>query len=50
MASKSKTGKNGKVGKPRVSAEQKKIRRQQVMMAAFGIILVLAMILSLVIR
>ena len=42
------TAKKSGAGKPRISAEQKKLRRQQVGMAVFGIILVLAMILSLV--
>jgi hypothetical protein len=37
-------------GKPRASAQQRKMRRQQVGMAIFAMILVIAMILSLVIR
>ncbi len=37
-------------GKPRVSAQQRKMRRQQVGMAIFAMILVIAMVLSLVIR
>jgi hypothetical protein len=37
-------------GKPRVSAQQKKMRRQQVGMAIFALVLVIAMILSLVVR
>ena len=36
--------------KPRVSAQQKKMRRQQVGMAIFALILVVAMMLSLIIR
>jgi hypothetical protein len=41
--------KNG-AGKPHVSATQRKIRRQQVGMAIFALIVVVAMMLSLVIR
>lgn len=50
MASSKKTTTKNGAGKPRVSAAQKKLRRQQVGMAIFGVILVVAMILSLVIR
>jgi len=58
MASKSKTGnksgadtaKKSSGTKPRVSAQQRKMRRQQVGMAIFGMVLVVAMILSLVVR
>jgi hypothetical protein len=41
--------KNG-AGKPRVSATQRKLRGQQVGMAIFALIVVIAMILSLFIR
>jgi hypothetical protein len=37
-------------GRPRMSSQQKKIRRQQIFMAVVGIVLVLTMILALVIR
>lgn len=50
MASSSKSNKTNGAGKPRISATQRKIRRQQVGMAIFAMILVVAMILSLVIR
>jgi hypothetical protein len=50
MSSSSKSSKNSGTEKPRVSATQKKIRRQQWGMAIFAIILVVAMMLSLVIR
>ena len=59
MASKSNSIKKGGSGtsqktgaavKPRVSAQQKKMRRQQVGMAIFALVLVVAMILSLVVR
>ena len=36
--------------KPRISSQQKKMRRQQVFMAVVGIILVLTMVLALVVR
>lgn len=39
---------NGKAVKPRGSAYQRKMRRQQVGMALVGIILVFAMVLALV--
>jgi hypothetical protein len=41
---------SGAGNKPRISAQQRKMRRQQVGMAIFALILVVAMILSLVIR
>jgi hypothetical protein len=50
MASKSKPTNKGGVVKPRVSAQQRKMRAQQIGMAIFGLILVFAMILSLVVR
>ena len=58
MASKSSSIKKSSTGtaqklnlaKPRVSAQQKKMRRQQVGMAIFALVLVIAMILSLVVR
>jgi hypothetical protein len=50
MASKSNPVKKNSVEKPRVSAQQKKMRRQQVGMAIFALILVIAMVLSLVVR
>lgn len=58
MASKSNSIKKGGSGttqktgsvKPRMSAQQKKMRRQQVGMAIFALVLVVAMILSLVVR
>ena len=40
----------GNPTKPRVSAQQKKMRAQQVGMGIFAMILVVAMILSLVVR
>jgi hypothetical protein len=49
MASESKKKKNG-AEKPRVSANQKKMRAQQVGMAIFAIIVIIAMILSLTFR
>ena len=36
--------------KPRVSAEQKKLRRQQAIMSIFGLMLVIAMVVSLFAR
>lgn len=48
-----KTKKNtakGKAEKPRVSAAQRKIRRQQVTMGTIGVILILAMVLALTIK
>jgi hypothetical protein len=42
--------KSNGAGKPRVSAQQKKMRAQQVGMGIFAMILVVAMILSLVVR
>jgi hypothetical protein len=50
MASASKKSKKGAAEKPRISATQRKIRLQQVGMAIFAMILVIAMILSLVVR
>ena len=50
MASVSKKNKKNSADKPRVSATQRKMRRQQVGMAIFAMILVIAMILSLVVR
>ena len=47
MASKEK---NIREAKPRLSSQQKAMRRQQIFMAVVGIILVLTMILALVIR
>ncbi|KAF0111336.1 MAG: Uncharacterized protein FD147_943 [Chloroflexi bacterium] len=40
--------KNGRENKPRVSAQQKKLRRQQVFMAVVGSVIILAMVLALV--
>lgn len=48
MQKKNQSNSNGKAGKPRISAYQRKIRRQQIGMAVVGIILVLAMVLALV--
>ena len=39
----------GKAEKPRVTAAQRKIRRQQVIMGIIGIILIVAMVLALTI-
>jgi hypothetical protein len=39
---------NGGAKKPRISAQQKKIRLQQIIMAVIGIVVILAMILALV--
>jgi hypothetical protein len=39
-----------RANKPRVSAQQKKFRRQQVFMAVVGIVLILAMVMALVIN
>lgn len=39
---------NGGPKKPRVSAQQKKIRLQQIVMAVIGIVVILAMVLALV--
>jgi hypothetical protein len=50
MASSVKTSKKGGAVKPRPSATQRKIRRQQIGMAIFAVILVIAMILSLAFR
>lgn len=51
MASKNGSGKkSGNDNKPRVSAQQKKMRAQQVGMGVFAIILIVAMIISLFIR
>jgi hypothetical protein len=50
MASASKKSKKSGADKPRISATQRKLRRQQVGMAIFAMILVIAMILSLVVR
>lgn len=36
--------------RPRVSAEQKKLRRQQAIMSIFGLMLVIAMVVSLFAR
>jgi len=49
MASKSKPANKGGATKPRVSAQQRKMKAQQIGMAVFGLILVIAMILSLVV-
>lgn len=49
-AIKSNTVNKGGSEKPRISAQEKKIRAQQIGMGIFGLILVLAMILSLVVR
>lgn len=48
MQKKVQTKSNGKAAKPRVSAFQRKIRRQQIGMAVVGIILVVVMMLALV--
>lgn len=40
----------GKPGKARLSADQKKIRRQQMGMAIVGVILIIAMVMALFIR
>ncbi|MHC1740253.1 MAG: hypothetical protein AB9897_03995 [Anaerolineaceae bacterium] len=52
MASKSNSANNNRAEKPKpyVSAQQRKMRGQQIGMAIFAIILIMAMILSLVIR
>lgn len=50
MASSGKANKKSGTGKPRISASQKKIHRQQLGMAIFAVIIVIAMILSMVIR
>ena len=50
MASKKSSSKTVGVEKPRFSGQQKKLRLQQVFMAIFGIILVVAMIAAAVIR
>jgi hypothetical protein len=49
MASKKAT-ENSRENKPRVSSQQKKLRRQQVFMAVVGIVLVLSMMLALVMK
>lgn len=50
MASKQSSANKNGAAKPRVSAQQRKMRTQQVGMAVFAMVLVLAMILSLFIR
>lgn len=40
--------KNDGTKKPRISAQQKKIRLQQIVMATIGIVVILAMVLALV--
>lgn len=42
------TKKNDGTKKPRTSAQQKKIRLQQIVMAVIGIVVILAMVLALV--
>jgi hypothetical protein len=48
--SRAESNNKGNPTKPRVSAQQKKMRAQQVGMGIFAMILVVAMILSLVVR
>jgi hypothetical protein len=50
MASKNSSDNKGGAAKPRVSAQQKKLRLQQVVMAVLGTILVVAMIAAAFIR
>ena len=45
-----KSVKNNKEVKPRMTSQQKKMRRQQVFMTVVGIVLVLAMVLTLVVQ
>lgn len=48
MQKKVQSNSNGKATKPRVSAFQRKLRRQQIGMAVVGILLVVVMVLALV--
>ena len=41
---------NNREGKPRMTSQQKKMRRQQVFMTVVGIVLVLAMVLTMVVQ
>jgi hypothetical protein len=41
---------NSRANTPRVSAQQKKMRQQQVFMAIVGIVLILTMVLALVMK
>jgi hypothetical protein len=50
MASSPRSSKKNGAGKPRVSANQKAKRLQQIVLGILGSILVIAMILSLVVR
>lgn len=50
MASKNTSSKNGGVEKHYVSAQQRKLRRQQVFMAVLGVILAVAMVAAAVIH
>jgi predicted nucleic acid-binding Zn ribbon protein len=49
MASKS-SKENSRENKPRVNSQQKKLRRQQILMSIVGIILVLTMVLALLFK
>jgi len=50
MQKKNQVKANGKLEKARLSADQKKIHRQQVGMAIVGVILIIAMVMALFIR
>ena len=39
---------NGRDAKPRISSQQKKLRRQQIFMSVVGIVIVISMVLALV--
>jgi predicted nucleic acid-binding Zn ribbon protein len=49
MANKNQT-KSSRAQTPRVSTQQKKVRRQQVFLAVIGIVVILAMVLALVVN
>ena len=39
---------NSRESKPRISSQQRKLRRQQIFMSVVGVVLILAMVLALV--
>jgi predicted nucleic acid-binding Zn ribbon protein len=49
MSNKNQT-KSSRAQTPRVSTQQKKVRRQQVFLAVIGIVVILAMVLALVVN
>ncbi len=50
MQKKKQTRQKGNSGKPRISMQDRKMRRQQIGMAIVGVVLIVAMVLALTIQ